>query len=405
MSKIKYIKCTFCIICILLMIFENILMTYSPIFTYIDEAIVLSFFFLFIIKGKMIITKYEKRQIILILFILIIGISSNLIESNNVKIQSVLIDIFSYIKIFLIYFSAINLINETESRIILKYLSKILKIFVLTVFLLGLLNLIIKNDIMTYDFRYGINSYRFLYENPGDLATVMLTIIIIFLADFQFNKTKENKFFILCSIITMILTIRAISLATVFIFAVLYCILILKRNKIKFKYIFISSLVVIIIGFPQVKQYLLNNETPRAQLIKYGIITANDYFPLGAGFAMYGSDIAAEDYSNLYYKYEFNNRYGLSKKQKYFLNDNFWPMIMGELGYIGVLLYIFLLYNMYKNFKYKSKDKEFIKLALYTAFAYMIISSLGSKILVHYMGPMIFLTLGIILTNNKKIND
>ena len=306
-------------------------------------------------------------------------------------------------KIFIIYFATINIINSDEKSNLIRYISKILKVITIVLLSFGIINLFFNIDEMTYDIRYGIRSYKFLYNNPGGLTIATLVILIFLLADLQYNKVKNNIFFIICSLIVMVLTLRAISLATVVAFLGLYYIFAIRKRNINAVYWIVGGILIICIGFPQIQKYLMNDETPRAQLIKYGIETANNYFPFGAGFATYGSDIESEHYSYLYKEYGFDKRYGLSEEQGYFLNDNFWPMILGELGYIGVVGYCILIYFMYKNMRSKSKNEEYIKVAVYTTLAYILISSAGSKILVHYMGPLIFLTVGIIL-NTKKMN-
>ncbi len=398
MRIIRCIKKNLIILCMFLMFFQEILMNYIPIASYLDEVIVLIFFFIAISHAKILLTKYEKKQIILLMVIVIWGLICNILNKNEIKISSILIDVFSYIKVFLIYFSVINIIYVEEKKYIIRSIVKILKVITAVILVLGIINLIFGIDILTYDIRYGIKSYKFLYNNPGGLAIMMLVTLIFLLADKEFNNTKGNGIFIIFSLIIIILTLRAISLATFVSFIGLYYIFIIKKKKINMIYMLAGVVVIIVVGFSQIKTYLFNDETPRAQLLKYGIVTANDYFPFGAGFATYGSDVAADEYSYLYEKYGFNNRYGLSQKQRYFLNDNFWPMILGELGYIGLIIYCLMIYDMYKNFKYKSKEKKYISVATYTTLAYILISSVGSKILVHYMGITIFMALGIILT-------
>lgn len=68
---------------------------------------------------------------------------------------------------------------------------------------------------------------------------------------------------------------------------------------------------------------------------------AKDYFPLGVGLGRYGGDIAARYYSPIYVKYGLNQIYGLGPNG-HFLNDTFWPMILGELGIIGFFFYIWI---------------------------------------------------------------
>lgn len=77
---------------------------------------------------------------------------------------------------------------------------------------------------------------------------------------------------------------------------------------------------------------------PRTMFYRTSIKIAREYFPLGVGFGRFGGEIAARYYSPVYKKYRFHRIWGLGL-DRLFLNDTFWPMILGELGVIGFLIY------------------------------------------------------------------
>ncbi|MCF6736930.1 hypothetical protein [Blastococcus sp. KM273129] len=76
-------------------------------------------------------------------------------------------------------------------------------------------------------------------------------------------------------------------------------------------------------------------DSARSELTYGGFLVAAQYFPLGAGFGMYGSSTAAAIYSPIYYELGFPGRYGLSPGTGQYLNDNQWPAILGETGWLG----------------------------------------------------------------------
>jgi hypothetical protein len=87
----------------------------------------------------------------------------------------------------------------------------------------------------------------------------------------------------------------------------------------------------------------------RDVLYKTGFKIANQYFPLGSGFATYGGWIARSYYSPLYLKYGFTKVWGLQKiGNSEFLNDTFWPYIYGQFGFIGCILYFWILLILMK---------------------------------------------------------
>ena len=81
----------------------------------------------------------------------------------------------------------------------------------------------------------------------------------------------------------------------------------------------------------------LDPTSARALLALGGITVATRAFPLGVGFGRFGSSVAADDYSPLYYQLGFADRFGLAPGPGagQFLNDSQWPAIYAETGWLG----------------------------------------------------------------------
>jgi hypothetical protein len=75
----------------------------------------------------------------------------------------------------------------------------------------------------------------------------------------------------------------------------------------------------------------------RSLLAAGGVALANQNFPLGIGFGRYGSAVAAQDYSPVYYELGFAERWGLGPGPEAgrFLVDTQWPSLLGEVGWLG----------------------------------------------------------------------
>ena len=74
--------------------------------------------------------------------------------------------------------------------------------------------------------------------------------------------------------------------------------------------VIIGSLVVFVIAFNQINKYFFpENRTPRSDLLNGSIILMEEHFPLGTGFATYGSYTASEYYSVFYYRFNFKKYY------------------------------------------------------------------------------------------------
>ncbi len=82
----------------------------------------------------------------------------------------------------------------------------------------------------------------------------------------------------------------------------------------------------------------------RTQLVQRGVTIAYDHFPLGTGAGTFGSPPSYQmGYSEVYYQYGFDKIYGATPKNPNFLQDAFWGKILGQSGFVGTVLYVFLM--------------------------------------------------------------
>ena len=68
---------------------------------------------------------------------------------------------------------------------------------------------------------------------------------------------------------------------------------------------------------------------------------ALDNCPIGTGFASFGSAVTADSgwYSPLYFQYGISSVWGLSQEYSAFISDSFWPTVLGQSGWIGLIAY------------------------------------------------------------------
>jgi hypothetical protein len=261
----------------------------------------------------------------------------------------------------------------------------IAKILTFIIFIFGIIN-IVKDIGMSYDVRYGLRSYSFIYSNPGTLVIILVTLIAILDLDYE-----KNKKYILIGIISVILTLRGLGIAIAGIYVILK--VALYRNLKISKKMWVSIIIIsVLLGYSQIKTYFIgNNITPRKILISSSINIANDYFPTGAGFGTFGSDVTKDSYSKLYYEYGISSIYGLSKDNPALLTDNYFPMILAQCGWIGLIIVFIILYFLYKDIKLKSNKIN--NVGLYLIYIYILISSIAAQILSHYLGVLVILML------------
>ena len=164
------------------------------------------------------------------------------------------------------------------------------------------------------------------------------------------------------------------------------------------------AVIVLLLGTFQIQTYLMNVNAPRYLFFYYGGKTANTYFPLGSGFATFGSDQAARNYSRLYYQYGFNSLFGMNTEDGSFLSDTFWPMAIGQFGWIGSILYILIYVRIFFSFKLMKLNSE-QKAFLYAGYMQYIIHAIGSAILSASAGMIGAIALAAVMNVMDKPQD
>jgi hypothetical protein len=87
--------------------------------------------------------------------------------------------------------------------------------------------------------------------------------------------------------------------------------------------------------------------TARALLYATGWRIGVDRFPLGAGFGRFGGYASELDYSPVYDDYGLSGIWGLSRAFPNYIEDTYWPHILGETGFVGLSAMLVLLFGLW----------------------------------------------------------
>ena len=240
---------------------------------------------------------------------------------------------------------------------------------------------------------FGIKQYGFFWNNSINTGWLVFGSLLILAAA---QEKRIIKYFLM-SCIPLALTFS--SLVFCWIFVVVYLFVILQRDGVfKVRYIVPLAIAVILFSIEDITTYFYDLNSPRMMFIIYGIKTANTFFPIGSGFATYGTEMAARYYSKLYLAYGWRNLWTLGENGQ-FLNDTFLAGILGQFGWIGFFLYIICLYTLYRsiNTKNLTKQERILSLATVITIYVVMISSGSAKSM---MGVFIFSVLGILSGKN-----
>lgn len=250
---------------------------------------------------------------------------------------------------------------------------------------------------MTENERYGIKSYNFIFP----MSFQFLAVALVAIAMLSISKNyRDNKisYAAICTGLILATKSSPLLFSVIFLFFLNYF---QKRRELRMRTVIFIAVVVLVLGTFQIKTYLLNINAPRYLFFYYGGKTANTYFPLGSGFATFGSDQAARNYSRLYYQYGFNNLFGMNPKDGSFLSDTFWPMAIGQFGWIGSILYVLIYVRIFLSFKRMKLNSE-QKAFLYAGYVQYIIHAVGSAILSASAGLIGAIALAAVMKTTKE---
>lgn len=407
MSEISLkVKNIFAIVIILCLVFQDILENNIKIFQYFDECITvfLIIYLLIYIFLKRKINKIYLNSLFIVICIILIGLISNYYFKIQTNIIPILMDIGNIFKFIFVFLGGILFFENIKNKNkIFNTLSRVVGVIIIIAFIFGMINIFLNINMHT-DIRFGLRSYNFIFSRVGDLYMACFNILIILTADLCYNDIRKSRFlYIFLTLIVMCLTLRSRAFIFAAVYIVLYWFFIKKKqDKIKWSYILFSGIIAFIIGYPQIEFYFLQGGGTQARsiLLEYGIDTAIRYFPLGSGFSTYGTYASKVYYSPLYYEYGFHQIYGLGLVHSDFINDNYWPAIIAQFGFITSLLMIKVIYNLYIIMKRRIKN-NYSRFILIYSMGILSIASLVTSSFLTCVNTMLILSL--IFSEDKSI--
>lgn len=367
------------------LIMQVVLQDTIGFFQYFDEATTVVCI-LYLVLDAFQHTKDKKNRVInliLILCLVIIGLIGNATAGIQKNYAGIIMDIGNIFKAYVAYLAFIAYF-ENPARLktnyyTIRYLNTYCCVLVVPGAVLAVVNLF--RDIgMHTDYIYGLRAFHYIFLRVGNLYTAcILCLIVMTLCLIQLHGRARQRqlFFIGCTLLLMISTLRsrAILFGIVYVIGYLYFVA-GKRLRIKMRYIIAVIILGLYIGMPKFQYYFYSSNAARSVLLRNGVKTAQTYFPIGAGFASYGTHAARMYWSPLYNTYSFNNYFGLSQEMGDFLTDGYWPAILGEFGILGTILVLILIIRIIIQVLKESRSSSIQRFAAVYGMAFMTASSL-----------------------------
>lgn len=376
---------------VLILVVSEALNRTVPAFQYTDEvSFVLLGIVLFIRIARGVVNREVKVLICVLIALSCIGFCGNALFGVQVSAFATVIDWCSCMKAPVCFLAVYDLIQSDDSYQISYTLSLIAKILIVASAAFGTISLF-KNIGMSGEVRFGIAAFSFVFGQQHSLAIILISSLLII--SITQSISRSFWFYFLLVAYSMLLTTKGPSLIWVAI-APFFVLRSSDKFKLKMRHLLPLLVIAVVLGGYQISNYLINDSSPRYLLIANSVITANHFLPTGAGFASYGSDMAARFYSPLYYEYGFASLWGMSPGSTMFLNDNFWPMVLGQFGYFGLILFLYLFVRLFRVVQNGSRPHYVRELAVANCI-YIAIHSLGSASITSSMGVLLFIVLAI----------
>lgn len=363
------------------------------------------------IKGKLKLYRKEYYIILLLVGILIIGLTSNFLtfqKGYKTDIAAIIGDSINFFKAFVVYFAVRLLSNSFNAKNVLNKLAKYCKFifYILVVFVI--LDVVFK--IFPHWSRYGIYSIELFFQHPSRYAFAFSFIFLVLLPKYYY-KNKGFLFFILL-VGLLSLKVKYFGFITFSIIFMFYGKILFKIPKLYFLSI-LSSLGLLMIWFfwDWLEMYFtfdnIEEAWSRAVILYYSFIIGNDFFPLGTGFGTYSSYYSGVHYSWVYDLYGISEVYGIKRTFWNFIADQYWPMILGQFGYFGLLSMVFVIYHYLTLFMTNIKINDaqyYYYLSAILGLLLLLIDSTSDAIFTQQRAVVLFIFFALVV-NTTKTND
>lgn len=359
--------------------FEIYLLKPIPLFRYVDECVAV--LCLLIILMEAFKKKLEMSQVyilLLLVLVLCIGLASTYYNRLQTKTGVIVGDIGNCFKVFVTYVGATLFLRPVRNKkIIITTLATVMRFFVLILFG-GLLLHLVGIVPMGMDFRYGIPSYQFINDGAAQLTYMFYAMFVVFTLDLRYTRRRTGKMlFIVMAAIVWAFTLRTRAFLFIAIYFCMYWVLVAKGRQIKmnWKTILLVFIFLVVFSLEQIDTYFGENKSARYWLLYYGIFSMNYFFPLGAGFACYGTDAAVSNYSKLYISFGFTKVWGLQPEYAAFAHDSYWPAIMGQFGAFGLAAMVMVVIQWCVDIIKRTRFDKFS----YLAGLFMVVTQVASS--------------------------
>lgn len=392
----------------------------SEFLGFFDEFVALIFliFSLKIVLFTKQITLYKNEKYIFVLLVVlgVLGLLSNWVSylhGYKTDINAIIGDFINVYKAFIVYFGIRLLSSEFKASKIIAHIAKYSKwLFVLVVLILFL-------DIALHIFptnsRYGLRTRELFFHHPSRYSFAFaFTFLILY---YQYIKTAKWVLLVILLIGLTSLRVKYFGFVFIAYFLLYHRDLLYKISlKLVFVLIGVAFLIMSVLFKDQLSLYFslsqIRTGWSRGIILITSFDIGNDFFPLGTGFGTYSSYFSGKYYSWVYDKYHISNVWGISRSFWSFIADQFWPMVLGQFGYFGLLAYFAIVYQyivlFLKLLKNKAKKNSIFMFVALLGMLLLLIDSSSDAIFTQNRAVVLFMLFALFInlqTENSEIEQ
>lgn len=313
---------------------------------------------LFLLIDNILHFKWKKEYFIILLIILLtgVGLYSNIQNSAMSEIMAVIVDIYCCWRFVFLLFFGMRYGEIVKNKVELANKALLLSARVATVLYFLLC------------FGLRLINYKTIFFDDC-IAEVCLILAILL-----YNRKKHDIVFILICSVVLCASGRMVAYALVLITWILFIFQNLLKIKTKIPTFLIAIFGTLALGFTEFQRYYSASESAvpeRLKILYGGIQLAQEQMPVGTGFGSYCSR-AAQLWESKWYSYLQFDAITISCSL-----DNFWALIIGQFGIIGLIIIIFVFISLFLMCYARRNSTSFYVLLL--TLSYLVIFSFGGN--------------------------
>lgn len=393
---------------VLLFVFQNPLQTLLAPFRYLDELFAACVIPLLMLQG----VRHHFRctispRLLMMIVFLALFTSCGLYGSLTLRYQplsTALSDLYLNLKFFLAIAAGYLLFSGCDMEPVFRFSWKWVRGLSVLLFLLCLVDLVF--HIFPASTRYGLRSVYLFYSVHTYLAAACIFLCSILVRLYEYYKGQVFPYLCMLGFVT-VCTLRMKAVGAVICLFFIYYIICKRRREFGFFSWLALGGAMVIVSARQFVYYFhsLGTEAARTALTQASLRIAEDHFPFGTGFGTFASAFSADPYSKVYYLYHIQNVWGISRQYNAFISDTFWPMILGQTGWLGLVCYAAALLLLFSVIYHMRKHNAYSFASALAAFFYLLISSTSESAFVNTMAVPLAFLLGVLLSDIKRYSE